>query len=435
MFNVQSIHIAMLMWGCIFSAIAVVCTCIIGKFEKKKRIFMALMQAACVILLGSDALAWWFKGNPGKTGYYMVRVSNFLVFLFSDIVLILFHHYVCAYLWDDDRKNTKMDKKRIIRFWLVDVLCVVAAILVVVSQYTDLYYYFDDNNFYHRTSAHILSFAIPMLGMLIDMSLIVQYGKNISRAIRISMFTYIVLPYVAAAVQTVYYGVSLINIAICISMILMFVVSVVEQNKEFAMKEREAANLRVSLMMSQIAPHFIYNALTTIKSLCIKDPEQARDTVDYFARYLRGNLDSINQTKCIPFMSELEHVKCYVEIEKKRFGDRVKVIYDIKEKDFMIPALTLQPLVENSIKHGICKKKGGGTVNIATERRDNDIYITVKDDGVGFIVDNVCNDEKNRSHVGIANVKNRLCSMCGGDMIIKSAVEEGTEVIIKLPQR
>lgn len=164
------------------------------------------------------------------------------------------------------------------------------------------------------------------------------------------MLSYIALPVLAMAAQIFYYGFSLINLSICIAMILMFVVSMVEQNRNLACKEKEAADLRISLMFSQIAPHFIYNTLTTIQELCEKDPKLAKETVGEFSTYLRGNLTSLSETGLIPFAKELEHIQCYCTIEKKRFGDRVHVEYEIAVKEvipFEKPEAVLQYVEEN----------------------------------------------------------------------------------------
>ncbi len=429
MFNRQSIHIAMLLWGCIFSLIAALCIFMSKNFQKDKRILMLLMQLSCAILLGSDALAWAYRGHIGMTGYYVVRISNFLVFAFSDILLMFFHAYVCCYLFGGLVKKSGRVKRINIGYFI----CIICIILVIISQFTELYYHFDSHNFYHRNQAYIISLLLPMVCMLIDLSMLIQYKKNISKEIFVAMLSYIILPFLATVILIFYYGISLVNIAISVSMILMFVVEMVEQNRVLAAKEKEVVELQISLMLSQIAPHFIYNTLTTIKALCTKNPEEAKETIDDFAGYLRGNLDSLTGKEKIPFERELNHVKYYLAIEKKRFGERVNVEYDIKEDGFLIPALTLQPIVENSVKHGICKKAEGGTVLIKTERKQNNIFITVQDNGIGFEIDNIKNDKS--SHVGLRNVAERINSMCGGKLEIESVVGKGTITVITIPVR
>ena len=428
MFDRQSLHIALLMWGFVFCLIATLCMLMSKNFNKEKRKWLLLMQVSCAILLGSDAVAWAFRGYPGMTGYWTVRISNFLVFLYSDIVLFMYHGYVCCYLFE---KHSEQKKSLRVRCGYA--ICVLGMLLVVVSQFTDLYYSFDAQNFYHRNSGYIISMIIPMCAMLLDVGTLIRYRRNVSREMLVAMISYEVLVLAAVIVQSFYYGISLINLAVAVSMILIFVSAMVEQNRELANKQEEAANLRVELMLSQIKPHFIYNALTVIQRLCVKDPKMAQETVEEFATYLRGNLESLDRKTPIYFQKELEHVQCYLAIEKKRFGDRVNVVYDIQEKDFLLPALTLQPLVENAVKHGLCKKEDGGTVQIRTERKQDNIYITVADDGVGY--DSVAVEKDGRTHVGISNVRSRLQSMCGGTLEIESISGKGTLVVITLPQK
>lgn len=185
------------------------------------------------------------------------------------------------------------------------------------------------------------------------------------------------------------------------------------------------------MMLSQIRPHFIYNTLTTIKYLCKKDPEQAAETVDQFSNYLRGNLDSLTDQKMIPFRKELDHVKNYLAIEKKRFEERVQVVWKIEQTGFQVPPLVLQPLVENAVKHGIMKKVEGGTITISTYQKENMQYIVVEDDGVGY--DARWETEHSESHVGIRNTRSRLKSMCGGSLRIEGAPGKGTTAVITIP--
>ena len=426
MFDRQSLHIALLMWGCVFCLIAALCMLMSKNFNKEKRKWLLLMQISCAILLGSDAAAWAFRGYPGTMGFWVVKISNFLVFLYSDIVLMMYHGYVCCYLFQKHPEQKK-------RFWInaVYAVCTLGMLLVIISQFTNLYYTIDAQNLYHRNPGYIISMIIPMCGMLLDLILLIRHRRNVSREMLVSMASYDVLILVAVIVQSFYYGISLINIAICISMILIFVSAMVEQNRELASKQEEAANLRVQLMLSQIKPHFIYNALTVIQRLCVKNPKMAQETVAEFATYLRGNLESLDRKVPVYFEKELEHVQCYLSIEKKRFGDRVNVVYDIREEDFVIPALTLQPLVENAVKHGICKKEEGGTVWISTERKKDVVYVIVKDDGVGFEK----SQAEGKEHVGMRNVESRLYSMCNGTLKIESTPGKGTIAVITLPQK
>ncbi len=202
----------------------------------------------------------------------------------------------------------------------------------------------------------------------------------------------------------------------------------ISEEKEIKLREQ-----RLQLMLSQIQPHFLYNTLNTITALCRSNPKLAEETTIKFSKYLRENMSSLEESYMNTFFQELEHTKIYLEIEKLRFGNRLKVIYDIKTNDFDMPILTLQPIVENAVKHGICKKVEGGTVTISTEKKGNDVVIKITDDGVGFELDETLND--GNTHIGIQNVKERLKIIINAEMEIKSFVGIGTTIKIIIPTK
>lgn len=197
--------------------------------------------------------------------------------------------------------------------------------------------------------------------------------------------------------------------------------------------EGELMENRISIMLSQIQPHFLYNALNTIQYLCKHDSNMAVHAVERFSSYLRGNMDSLTQKKLILFEKELAHLKNYLYIELLRFGERIKIHYELTITDFFIPVLTIQPIVENAIRHGVTKQKEGGTIIVSTSKDENNIYIIIKDDGVGFQPFERVNDGK--SHIGIQNVKRRLETQCNGILNIESCIGKGTIATIIIPIR
>ncbi len=197
--------------------------------------------------------------------------------------------------------------------------------------------------------------------------------------------------------------------------------------------QKELYEAKVSVMVSQIRPHFMYNALSSIAMMCTLDPETAQEATVTFADYLRGNMDSLKQTAPVPFEVELAHLKKYLYIEKLRFADLLNVEYDIQATDFRLPLLSIQPLVENAVKHGVGMKEDGGTVKISTRETENAYEVIVEDDGVGFDT-NAEKPDDGRSHVGMENTKKRLHDMCGGEVIITSAIGKGTTAKVILPK-
>ena len=188
---------------------------------------MLWMLFSSAVLLASDAAAWGFRGSPGNVSRHMVYGSNFFVFLFSDIMLLLYHGYVCSWIFEKNPEEMRKNG----RVKAVYVICAAAILLVCVSQVTHLYYYIDAQNYYHRNPGYYMSLFLPMLGMLLDLSLLIQFRQNLTRGIFAGLVSYIVLPFAAAIVLLFYYGVSLINISISISIILMFFETMMEQEK------------------------------------------------------------------------------------------------------------------------------------------------------------------------------------------------------------
>ena len=195
----------------------------------------------------------------------------------------------------------------------------------------------------------------------------------------------------------------------------------------------ELENSRITVMLSQIQPHFLYNSLTTVMDLCDRDPKQAKAAIADFAGYLRGNLSSLKVENLISFGTELEHIEKYLRLEKLRFQDELEVVYDIQTRDFMLPALSVQPLVENAVKHGVGQKIGGGTVTINTTETEDEYIICVTDDGVGFTEGEYSDD--GGTHVGIENIKKRLDMMINARLEIESKTGEGTKACILIPKR
>ena len=187
---------------------------------------------------------------------------------------------------------------------------------------------------------------------------------------------------------------------------------------------------RIAIMISQIQPHFIYNTLGTIQQLCKENPQQASELVRNFSLYLRGNFSELDNTTPIRFAKELEHVRCYTEIELIRFPD-MTVNYDIQTEDFLLPALTVQPLVENAIKHGLMGREEGGTVTVTVYETETHYCVKVTDDGVGF--DHTTPWDKGQ-HIGIRNVRERLQVMCGGTLTVESQKGKGTTALIQIPK-
>ena len=201
------------------------------------------------------------------------------------------------------------------------------------------------------------------------------------------------------------------------------------QSRELAIQERKLTDSRIKVMMSQIRSHFIFNVLATISTYCKLDPKQADKALITFSRYLRRNIQNIEEEGLIDFHTELEQVKDYVALEQLRFADRIIFDTDIETTSFQIPPLTIQPIVENAIKHGIIEHGKSGVITLATRKNADFIEITIADNGVGFDLKLL----KKSESVGIRNVRYRVENMLNAMISYDSTIGEGTTVIIKIP--
>lgn len=222
------------------------------------------------------------------------------------------------------------------------------------------------------------------------------------------------------------------------SMLVSSGVKIYRTAKENRRLSRMLQESKTDLMISQIQPHFIYNTLNSIRTLIRIEPDQAYDMVYDFSKYLRAHIDSLSNEREIIFFRELEHIESYINIEKVRFGERLRVVYDIQTTSFYLPALSVQPLVENAIKHGICKKPEGGTVWIRSyEDKENEggYVVEVEDDGVGFDVEKWEASGNKKKSAGIRNITFRVQSISKAQLTIESEINKGTKAIIKFPDR
>lgn len=192
----------------------------------------------------------------------------------------------------------------------------------------------------------------------------------------------------------------------------------------------------LTALQAQINPHFLFNAITTISSYCRTQPEVARNLLVNLGDYFRKNLNTVKSF--VNLHDEIEHIKSYIAIEKARFGDKLTVIYDIGDINCKLPPLTLQPLVENAIKHGLLEKQGGGTITIRASQVKNEVRIVVEDDGVGISPEkckSLLDPEKSIDSIALININSRLRNVYGDSygLEIKSKVKQGTKVYVRIP--
>ena len=252
-----------------------------------------------------------------------------------------------------------------------------------------------------------------------------------------------VIPLVAFLINFVYRGISINNIFVSVTALIIFIMyekfrsdMLVSGVKEAETVSRELTESKLALeqsnnriLMAQIQPHFINNSLLAIAEKSMDYPEVYNGIMN-FSHYLRSHFDALGDMKPVSFEREMEAVEAYLELEQDNFGDRLKVEYDIQFDDFYIPPLSVEPLVENAVRHGTATYMNGGTIWIKTRRENGNIIIEVTDEGSGER--NITEQQEKRRGIGVQNVRARLASMVGGTLDIISR-ENGTSAVITIP--
>ena len=206
-----------------------------------------------------------------------------------------------------------------------------------------------------------------------------------------------------------------------------------DAEREINRREEKMERVQMTLLEEQVRPHFIFNSLSSIRRLCTSDPPLAARALDDFAGYLRNDLDALSASHMIPFEKELEFIEQYAALEKLNPAQQFEMVYDLAVVDFSIPALSIQPLVENAILHGIRPGSSDAMVILSTQRQGEAVQVIVEDNGAGF-PKGVTAEQKEHANHGLGNVRQRLESQCGGTLHISSD-ENGTRVVVLIPLR
>lgn len=393
------------------------------KDNKQPYRFIWIIDLLTAGLLVSDVLAITYRGNVSSTGYYMVRGANFFNFAFL-YAMVMYTSFLVDYIFEYPKQlKSKLLATKILSGFALGV--------VFINLFVPIMYSFDENNKYFRLNGWYFTSTCVLASVFLLSISVIEMRKEVDQGVFLVLLTEILMPFIASVIQIFIYGISITNIAIGITQIILFMI--MYRYQEMRIKERDVLldEYNAKLILTQVQPHFMLNTLSTIQYLCKFDNQAAIETISDLGIYLRNNMDFASTNEMIPFGKELEHVEKYISIEQKRFMDRINIKYDIQVKDFDIPPLSVQPLVENAIKHGITKKKNGGTIELSTWRGVDEIHIIVKDDGKGFDTTKPLSDD--RVHLGIDIVTKRLKRMCNGSVKLESTPGVGTICEITIP--
>lgn len=433
------VQITMELWGALFCIVCFIVVFVGKRADDKRNKILQHLLVSDVVLLVADSLAYIYRGNETVTGYYMVRVSNFLVFATYVLISYSFVRYAGTLI---EVAGNKYNKKWELASAILGVITIVA---IIASRFIGIFYIFDASNLYHRASGYLIFAGLLYSNVLLVFIFVIRHYKLFRGRDYWSMVLFIIIMVIIMTIQNLFYGISFANIAVVMISFLIFLQYEVEMtglvlNQELELQKEKAnvaeknvelAEYRAKILLSQIQPHFLFNALTAIKALITRDPANATKAVDHLAGFLRASLDSLGHTGLISIEQEMNTTKDYLAMQQYRFGDRLEVEISEDSDTFYLPPFSIQPLVENAVHHGI-RKKRNGKVTVKSFEEDNKYVIEVIDNGVGFNPDAAFNDGRN--HYGMNIVRERLAELCGGELVITSEEGVGTTCRITIPK-
>ena len=386
------------------------------------RNFVWIVCMNLVMLIGECGL-WIMK--LGFKNVWLTKLFGF--FSYGGGTIMALFYLFCILSFVEERGAPDVSYRSA---YLMRIVCGCYLVLVFLSMFNGMLFQVDAHGNLTDGSYYWIAWLIDPMILLIEILVVVHYRKNLSRFGTIVMLNYGLVSLLTTGLQSIWYPVPEL-LACTLALLLMFMLFYWEMAKNLVENERELMQSQMSLAISQIQPHFLYNTLSTIAELCRKDSAMAEEVTNRFALYLRGNLEHMGDSFPVEFSKELKHVQTYLWIEKIRFQEELQVVYDIQTEDFIIPALTVQPLVENAVKHGMMGSENVCTITIRTKCVERGYQVIIEDDGCGFDPEQVKND--GRKHIGIESVRNRLRFMVGGILTVRSVIGKGTTVIIEIP--
>lgn len=382
-----------------------------------KRYFIALFSLLFIISV-ICFLATLFWKNPG------MAVTERIIYFFESITLSTLMISPTIFLLH----SCGEDVRRSPLFIVVTALWSLCFIMTVIQQFTEIFYCVTPDNRYIRAPMFAVLLSPLVVIMVFNIAGTIKRRKKLSKRYFIALMFYMLPMTVALIVHLYQEAEAFVLLCVALFAYVMFGLILADNMDQFMRQQREIATQRADIMVLQMRPHFICNTMTGIYYLCDQDPQKAKQVTLDFTTYLRRNFTAIASDTTVPFTAELDHTRAYLAVEQAQFEDSLFVSFDTPHTMFRVPPLTLQPIVENAVKHGMRKSGDPIHISIVTRKTDTASEITVEDDGPGF--DPV---DDNEPHTALNNIRQRLEWMCRGSLTISDRENGGTSVKVTIP--
>lgn len=411
-FSITGALLAMMLLGIAFSAF-------MPAIDRWSRRYFITLFSLLFLCSASCFLVALFWEDPSKI------TAIKIVYIFEGLLLSTPIFMPTTFLLHSCGENIKKS----LLFKLTSVLIGLYVITVFAAPFTNKLYFVTAENEFVRGPWYSLSIIPVFLVMILNVVAVIRRKNKLSKRHYTVMLIYMIPMTVTLFVHMFIPVEIFIVFGMALFALIMFRLIMADNVEQYARQQREIANQRASVMVLQMRPHFIYNTLMSIYSLCNQDPQKARQVTLDFTNYLRKNFSAVASENTVAFSTELEHARAYLEVEKAQYEDQLVVEYDTPFIQFRLPPLTLQPIVENAVKHGMDLDEDALQILIKTRQTNGGFTLTVKDTGKGFGKNN-----NNDPHIALNNIRQRLEIMCGGTLSYKSS-EKGTTVTIFIPNK
>ena len=349
------------------------------------------------------------------------RIAAFFETVLPTVLMPLLASYILHCCSENWRSSTLF--RAVLALWAA------SFILTCITQFTEGIYCITSDNQFVRGPWYPILIILMIALVVVNLVGVFCRRHKFTKKYYIAFLVYLLPLLIAMIVQVFTTAFWLIVIAVSVSALSMLGIILVDQVEQNLRQQREISNQRASIAVLQMRPHFISNTMMSIYYLCEQNSKKAQQVIMDFTTYLRKNFNAIASNDTIPFSEELEHARAYLAVELAQHEDNLSVEYDTPHTSFCLPALTLQPIVENAVKHGMDPDATEPLhILIKTQKTDLGYEIIVEDNGPGFSL-----TYDKRPHIALANIRERLALMCNGKLEIATRETAGTRVTVFVP--